>query len=72
MDRCSTCKAPIRWVSSVKGRPMPIDPDPVDRGNLLIEDTLVGQVARVVPPGDGTHQSHFASCAHAAAHRRSR
>lgn len=73
---CRTCEAPIRWVFTAKGHRMPLDPTPVDGGNVeLHQDREGGQwIATVVTPEDGVerHRSHFASCKDADAHRRSR
>jgi hypothetical protein len=51
---------------------MPLDPDPVAGGNVVVN----GDVATVLPPGTpmpvGVHryQSHFATCPQASTHRR--
>jgi len=37
VNRCRRCKAPIAWArTSPAGRPIPLDPEPVARGNVAI------------------------------------
>jgi hypothetical protein len=68
---CRSCHAPMRWVRSAVGHnPLPIDPDPVDDGNLVLEERDGGTYATVVEPGKGTHRSHFATCPDAKTWRR--
>lgn len=80
---CTSCQAPIVWtVDRTTGRRAPIDRDPVAGGNVrLLEPRVPGgpPVSAVVGAGidlfddtdDGTrHVSHFATCPHAAEHRR--
>jgi len=60
---CTTCKAPIYWVTLESGKRMP-----VDRGadlRVVVDTEGVGRVTRC-------YKSHFASCAQASAHRRPR
>lgn len=33
---CRSCEAPITWATTVKGRKMPLDPEPVDDGNVWV------------------------------------
>ena len=55
---CRSCKAPIIWAESVKGKKMPIDAERVDDGNFEI----VGGQAFTVANSGPHYQSHFASC----------
>jgi hypothetical protein len=77
-DVCSTCKAPIRWVVTHAGHPMPIDPDPVGDGNLRLEPDAAGLPrVIVVPPaqrvdGEELYVAHFRTCPYADQHRRRR
>lgn len=67
---CRSCKQPIRFGLTEKGRRMPIDPQPVPDGNVVFIDE---QNVRVLSAGevvDGPRfQSHFVSCPSAARHR---
>lgn len=66
---CKSCGDPIEWRQTPAGKRIPIDPEPVEGGNL----ELVGQsIAKVVKAGTGTHVSHFATCPNASSHRRPR
>ena len=80
-DTCRSCGSPIRWVMSEKGHRIPLDPDPVENGNLVpytIPTTGTFGVptirARVADPGSVTPAwvSHFATCPNAARHRKGR
>ena len=70
-SECRSCRAPIVWArTAFNGTPIPVNPDPTDDGNLLVE--LFGEgdrlVATVLPPGDvriteeTTYTSHFVTC----------
>lgn len=38
MSTCRSCGAPITWARSVPGaRPMPLDPEPNEAGNVALE-----------------------------------
>lgn len=77
MSVCRSCEAPIRWVETVKGRPMPLDAEPVADGNVTIETSgeRRGPVAVVhgksdpVPDGTPAYRSHFSTCPFASKHR---
>ena len=84
-DFCRSCFQPIRWVETENGKRMPLDPDPVPGGNVIIDREGVGQappVVRVLSSAGQTmigfdaelltYVSHFATCPNAADHRRSR
>lgn len=68
---CSSCKAPVLWVTTVAGKMMPVDAEPRTDGNLAIvgaeshafdmEDAMLGR------PRFG---SHFATCPDAPAWRK--
>lgn len=71
MATCGSCQREIEWAISTKsGKRIPLDVDEVDGGNILI----VGHqqdgtpLATFSKPGDRV--SHFATCPHAAKHRK--
>ena len=75
MSQCSSCGAAIRWVVTEAGRRMPVDETPTTTGTIEV----TGNAARVLSPIEaaitrGEHgrlyTSHFATCPHAATHRR--
>ncbi len=71
VDACKTCKRPIRWAKSVHGRLLPLDPEPVAGGNLVLDDQGVARVLRPeVPYGGPRYTSHFVTCPQAREHRR--
>lgn len=72
MSTCGSCGAAIEWVTTeTNARPMPLDAEPRDDGNIVVIDDLFGhKLARYVPAGEGDRVSHFATCPDAASHRR--
>lgn len=77
--RCTSCNAPIVWAFTSTGKRMPVNPDPVVGGNVVLltgnqqpEAQVLGaaEVARRAALGLLCHTSHFATCPQADAHRR--
>lgn len=74
-EHCRTCSEPVIWATTAAGKAMPVDAEPRSDGNLdLIEGDPVPQV-RVIPAHTPTmtglrYVSHFATCSHAAEHRK--
>jgi hypothetical protein len=81
-DRCSTCKARVRWaIMSDSGRPIPLDYEPVENGNIQLAAARVrgGAPIAVIVPEDrreklkgSLYVAHFATCPDANEHRRPR
>lgn len=82
-DACSSCNAPIIWTVTTRGKPMPVDAEPVDvnhgGGNVLLTARHpLAPLAKVVTNpahlfGARTvYRSHFVTCPFAARHRRPR
>lgn len=80
---CRSCRKPVIWTLTEKGKRMPIDADPeeirrpltVADGNLIIcRQGTDGEAdtVRYVPAGKGRYRSHFASCSSPAKHRKPR
>ncbi len=57
-DTCFSCRAPVVWSRTEKGRAMPLDVDKVSNGNVH----LAAGVAKYVPAGTGQYVSHFVTC----------
>jgi hypothetical protein len=80
MNQCRSCKAPIVWVSTALGKRLPLDPDPVEGGNLVViqgslKEPASEPIVTYRRPDHGgrlTYQTHFASCPHATQFRRPR
>lgn len=74
-SRCSSCGAEIWWAMTLAGKNMPLDAEPSSDGNIRINDDgrayVVGPLELLVPHVGHTYKSHFATCPHAAQHRRS-
>lgn len=74
---CSSCSAKILWVTTERGRAMPVDRAPGVEGNLELESRPypLGPLARVVGRKDDgvrRYTSHFATCPNRDEHRRAR
>lgn len=78
MSNCRSCAAPIQWVRTPEGRTMPLDPLPVEDGNLALmqgDPIIAVPVAKheLLIDDDGLrYVSHFASCPDAAGQHRKR
>lgn len=73
--RCKSCRRPIRWVvTRGNGRRMPVDWDPHEDGNVVVDPDGRADVYRETPTavaaGSTLHFSHFATCPNADQHRR--
>lgn len=70
---CSSCGARIRWAKTPRGRMIPLDPERVEDGNIVLDSSLFGEtIARQVDDRSGTHRTHFVSCPYSDQHRRRR
>ena len=75
---CDSCGAAILWTLTRTGKSMPVDEEPHPDGNVVLRrDGGKGPlIAHVLSKGDHVdvmtklHRSHFATCPHAARHRR--
>lgn len=77
---CRGCGAPMRWAQNIStGRNIPIDPEPVEDGNLVMVKPRVGGALQVRPlkagdpgpdPSVPRYVAHFATCAMADQFRR--
>lgn len=81
LERCRSCNRPIVWANTSNGKTMPLDPEPSDRGNLVVSLTDNILHAGVVrgPQRDGLraarkplYLSHFTTCPHADNWRKNR
>lgn len=72
MPNCRSCGRPVVWKLTESGKRMPIDPAPVDDGNVVkLDDDRVHVLHADESPGDAdTYVSHFATCPNATAHRK--
>lgn len=69
--RGENCGRPIRWAVTEAGKPIPIDPDPVDDGPLVMTSLEVGAETVKVrglkrgetpPPEAPRYMPHHATC----------
>jgi len=88
VNACTRCKAEIIWAETENGKPMPLDPEPVEDGNVTLHKRRVGIPVAVVlgrkqldnlhahavrfGPPVVLYRSHFASCPFADQFRRPR
>lgn len=70
-SNCRSCGAPIRWcITDANSKRMPVDPEPVEDGNIWVIRTEQGtpiigvalQGANVPASAPLRYQSHFVSC----------
>lgn len=60
VPRCSSCHASIWWGLTVNGKHMPLDPQPVESGNVIVDqdmrllDKLAVAYEGDGPPAEGT------------------
>lgn len=64
---CRSCKAPLIWATTEGGKLMPLDAEPSERGNVLLQGTQARVLDRelaVAYRAQGTplYLSHFAEC----------
>lgn len=75
-DHCKSCKAEIFWAETEKGRPIPIDYAPTDRGNVVIiapsdpREPLVASMDVKRRKEGPRYTAHFATCPDAGAWRK--
>jgi hypothetical protein len=85
--KCKSCGARILWTTTAKGAAMPVDFEPVEKGNVALEPTADGWASRHVSADElaanafeasnaderlVVRLSHFVTCPNAATHRKAR
>ncbi|MEM6988893.1 MAG: hypothetical protein AAF721_00305 [Myxococcota bacterium] len=81
MSVCKSCKAPITWAITDKGRSIPIDAKPVENGNLVLvredgpaemrgQKLLRARAPGLFDAGAPRYVSHFATCPNSKEHRK--
>lgn len=68
MAACKGCNARIYWARTKSGAAMPLDPQPVDGGNIEFAGTLAVVVR--AQPGVKRHVVHYVSCPDAVKQRK--
>lgn len=75
-SRCRSCRAEIIWVRSAKTQAlMPLDAEPSEKGNIVLVDGLAvvrgnGDLFEPMLAESPRYINHFATCVHAAQHRK--
>lgn len=71
---CKSCNAPILFALSEQGKAMPFDREPLLTGGAYAigEDGVARFVSAAARAGRALYVSHFATCAHADSHRKTR
>ena len=78
MSACRSCDAEVLWARTPQDKAIPIDPEPVEGGNIVLHDPVPGRprtchfVGRGTPSDGPRYVSHFTTCPNAAQHRRPR
>lgn len=61
MPKCRSCEAEVLWVTMESGRRMPVNPEPMEGGNLQLDPEQ--EYARVRTDGEGPrYVTHYATC----------
>ena len=70
-DQCHSCGAPILWAYTRTGKPIPINPEPSEHGNISVYELAGILRATVVKPaiaqamrddGRTLYLTHFVDC----------
>lgn len=73
VDHCHSCRAPVVWSITAKGKRMPLDACPRSDGTFIIDSE---GIARKPQLGEDVpfllYVSHFATCPNADRHRKPR
>ncbi|WP_213573302.1 hypothetical protein [Rhodococcus sp. USK13] len=73
-EPCRSCRAPIVWAKTQQPKPIPLDPEPSENGNVatyLVDGVLHANVilkaqrAALNAAGRPLYLAHFVSCPHA-------
>lgn len=70
---CRSCGQPVLWVATEAGKSMPLDPKAVPAGPgtfAIVKGVATSGKNIPIPEGAARFVSHFATCAHAAQHRK--
>jgi hypothetical protein len=69
MAKCRSCGAQIEWATTAAGKAIPLNPYPVNGGNLEFRGRMVHYVQ---PNQTPRFTSHFSDCPNASNHRKER
>lgn len=79
MSTCRSCHAPVVWAVTTRGKRIPLDPAPVEHGNIVLGVSGRSDPIAIVVPAeqillaDGPRFiSHFATCPNSARWRNPR
>lgn len=62
-NTCRSCSARVRWVRTKAGKPMPLDPEPNEAGNVTLDEAGVATVHSPQSDAEGVrYMPHFATC----------
>jgi hypothetical protein len=73
IGKCRSCRAPIVWARTERGKRMPVDARPAADGTYRLDepDRYEGPLAVYDPRGTGPrYASHFGTCPSAGQHRK--
>lgn len=65
--KCKWCGSKMKWARTISGRPIPLDPDPSEHGNVQLVNgiaTVLGglELNAAQESNEVLHISHFATC----------
>lgn len=63
LGKCRGCSAAIAWAKTERGKPIPLDPEPVPDGNIVVTDAGIAHFLRSTEMATGPrYVSHFVTC----------
>jgi hypothetical protein len=63
LGTCRACPAKILWAKTERGKPIPLDPDPVPDGNIVVTDAGIAHFLKSTEMATGPrYVSHFSTC----------
>jgi hypothetical protein len=73
-ESCRACDAPLAMTRTPKRTTQPLNPEPVEDGNIVVRDgiALSEKQAEGFWPGEPRYKTHFATCPAADTFRRKR
>ena len=71
--KCRGCHAPLRWARTESGKAIPLDPEPVPDGNIVVTDSGIAHFLRATEMATSErYVSHFSTCVKRAHFRKQR
>lgn len=73
LQKCRQCGHSLLWIKTEAGKPIPLDPNPVEYGgNIVLRDNVAHVLKKGEPtdPDEPRYRAHFVTCPVANANRK--